>query len=178
MISAEADRSPARLDRSDVSATTRRIAAAAASASPSREPQQRPAGLWLRAEAARFTVRLFRLFELAAQTMNLASEVRSLRRGRLVHRFLEAPAGALHLLQRLGPLTVKLHELGAVHEAAAGEGKQVGLPLPPARQGVRPLLGPPDLVDLLAGEDHAAVDDTGDDRMHLSRRNRHHCLVE
>ena len=65
-----------------------------------------------------------------------------------------------------------------MHEAAAGEGDEVGLALAPARKGGGPLLRAADLIRVLAGEDHAAVDDAGDDRRELAGGDRHHRLVE
>ena len=82
------------------------------------------------------------------------------------------------LLQGLEPGAVQLHDLGAVDEAATGEGNQVGLALAPARERGRPLLRAANLVGVLAGEDHAAVDDPGDDRGELAGGDRHHRLVQ
>ena len=48
----------------------------------------------------------------------------------------------------------------------------------PVAQSRRPFLGPADVEDLLTGLDHAAVDDSGRDRGHLTRRHGHHGLVE
>jgi hypothetical protein len=62
--------------------------------------------------------------------------------------------------------------------AAAGEGDEVRLLLAPPRQGRRPLPRPAQLQDLLAGEDHPAVDDPGDDRREGAFRDRHHRLVQ
>lgn len=73
---------------------------------------------------------------------------------------------------------MKVHQLSAMHEAAAGERDEVGLLLAPACQDGRPLLRATQLVNLLARQDHAAVDDSRHDRRELPRRRRHHCLVE
>ena len=48
----------------------------------------------------------------------------------------------------------------------------------PGREGGRPFSGAADLVGVLAGQDHAAVDDPGDDRRELARGHRDHRLVE
>ena len=63
-------------------------------------------------------------------------------------------------------------------ETAAGESDEIALLLRPLRQRERPLAGPSDLEDFLAGEDHTAVDDADDERGQLRRRHRHHGLVE
>ena len=63
-------------------------------------------------------------------------------------------------------------------QAASREGDEVGLALAPAREGGGPLPGAADLVGVLAGEDHAAIDDAGDDRGELAGGHRHHRLVE
>ena len=76
------------------------------------------------------------------------------------------------------PGPVQLHDLGPVHEATAREGHGIGLLLAPAGQGRRPLAGAAQLVDLLAGRDHAAVDEAGGDRRQLAGRDRDHGLVE
>ena len=73
---------------------------------------------------------------------------------------------------------MQLHNLGAVHEAAAGEGDQVGLLGAPAGQRRRPLARPAKLRGLLAPVDHAAVDDAGDDRRELAGGHGHHRLVQ
>ena len=65
-----------------------------------------------------------------------------------------------------------------MNEAAAGERHQVGLLLPPAPESGRPLAGPAHVVDLLAGHDHAAVHDSGDDRGELPGGGANHRLVQ
>ena len=86
--------------------------------------------------------------------------------------------GPLRLLQGLRPGAVQLHDLGAMHQAASGEGDQVGLVLAPVGEGGGPLLGAADLVGVLASQDHAAVDDPRDDRGELAGGDRHHRLVQ
>ena len=63
-------------------------------------------------------------------------------------------------------------------EAAAGEGDEIRLALAPACQRRRPVPGPTKLVDVLAREDHAAVDDSRHDRGHLALGDRDHRLVK
>ncbi len=63
-------------------------------------------------------------------------------------------------------------------EAAAGEGDNVRLTLAPLRQRRRPLPRPAGLVDLLAGENDAAVDDPGRHRRQVAADCREHRLVE
>src|SRR4029077_10300834 len=76
------------------------------------------------------------------------------------------------------PIPVKVHQLSPMHEAAAAVRNEVGLLLAPACQNSRPLLRATQLVNLLARQDHAAVDDPRDDRRELSGDRGHHCLVE
>ena len=83
---------------------------------------------------ARSPVGLFGGREVAAEPVDLALQVRGLRGSRWVRRPLEAPVRPVRLLERLRPGALKLHQLSAVDEAAAGEGQQVGLLLPPAAQ--------------------------------------------
>ena len=144
-----------------------------------REPQQGEAGLRLAPVPARLAVGRLGRGELAAQAVDLALPVAAPRR---------RPPGSRPARQRSparrasssasGHAPCELHDLGAVDQAAPGEGDQVGLALAPARQRGGPLLGAPHLVRVLAGEDHAAVDDPGDDRRELAGGHRHHRLVE
>ena len=145
---------------------------------PLGEPDECPAGLRLEAELARQPVGLLGLTELPTQTMNLAFQVARLRRGRLIHRLLEAPTGAVRLLQRIGPVSLELHQLGAMDEATARERQEVGLALTPTSEGCRPLAGAAKLVDLFTRQDHSAVDDPGDHRRERFGRDRHHRLVQ
>src|SRR5207247_11075921 len=90
------------------------------------EPNQRPPRLRLQAELARLPVGFRGLSKLPSQTVNLASQVARLRRGRLIHRLLGTPAGAFGLLQCIGPGSLELHQLGAMDEAAACERQKLG----------------------------------------------------
>jgi signal transduction histidine kinase len=62
--------------------------------------------------------------------------------------------------------------------AAACERTQLRLPVAPPRQRRRPLLRAPQLVDLLAREDDAAVHDPGHGRRQLAGRDGEHGLVQ
>ena len=84
----------------------------------------------------------------------------------------------LGLGDRLGPGAVQLQDLGAMHQALPAIGHELRLRLAPAAQGRRPLLGPPHVEHVLAHLDHRAVHDPGNDRRHLTRRHRHHHLVQ
>ncbi len=90
----------------------------------------------------------------------------------------EALARFLRRIDGVGPLPVQLHDLGAVHQALTAVGHQVRLRGAPVAQRAGPLTGPAQVEDLLAGLDHGAVDDAGDDRGQLARRDRDHRLVE
>src|SRR5918996_1191670 len=142
------------------------------------ESEERHARLRLPAEPARLSVRVLRLLELASQTMDLSLAVEGLGGRGPVETLREAFPGAACLLERVPPVPVELHDLRPVHEAAAGEGDEIRLLLAPAGQDRGPLLRPADLVRLLAGEDHAAVDDARRDRRHLPARDGHHGLVQ
>ncbi len=65
-----------------------------------------------------------------------------------------------------------------MHETAPRERDHLRLELPPVRERPRPLPRPPHLVDLLARENDAAVDDSRHDRRQLLGGHRHHALVE
>jgi hypothetical protein len=73
---------------------------------------------------------------------------------------------------------VHLDNLGAVDEACAREGDQLRLPGAPLGQGGCPFARAIEGVDLLAGLDHAAVDQASHDRREFSGGDRDHCLVQ
>ena len=145
---------------------------------PLGEPQEREPGLWLHAELAPRSKCLSRRPELAAKAVNLAAQIARPSRRRTVHRLLEAPASAPRLLERVEPVAVQAHQLGAVDEAPAGERPEIGLSFAPARQRRRPLLRAAQLVDVLAREDDAAVDDAAGDRRNLAHRDGNHRLIQ
>jgi hypothetical protein len=86
--------------------------------------------------------------------------------------------GPSRFFQCVLPRAVQLHNLGAVHQASAGEGHHVGLLLAPPCQGSGPLLGAARLVELLTIRDHAAIDETRDDGRQVPRGDRDHGLVQ
>ena len=110
--------------------------------------------------------------------MHLSLPVAGLGHGLRVGAAGASPLGSSRLSERALPVALQLHDLGAVDQAPAAEGDQVRLPLAPLRQNRRPFPGPADLERRLTGEDHAAVDDAGDDRRQLAGRSREHRLVE
>ncbi len=65
-----------------------------------------------------------------------------------------------------------------MNETGAGEGHHLGLLLAPPGQRGGPLAGTAQRVYLLAGLDHAAIDQTRHDGRQLSRDDRKHGLVE
>src|SRR5437763_1673275 len=89
---------------------------------PSRLEVECAAGLGLHAEPTRLAVRRFGLGGLATQTMNLAFEVVRSGRGCSIHRRGETAFCALRFFERRRPRALQLHELSAMHEAAAREG--------------------------------------------------------
>ena len=169
---------PARRCGTVVSPSTRWIVAAAASPRPWSEAQQREARLRLAPETTRVPVGALGRGELAAKSMELRLPVEGVGCGSLVEAGGEPLAGAPRLEQRVVPVAGELQDLGPVDEAPSGERDEVRLALAPPAESRGPLPGAADLVHLLAREDHAAVDETGDDRRELARRQRHHRLVE
>jgi hypothetical protein len=55
-----------------------------------------------------------------------------------------------------------------VDQTDAGEGDELRLLFAPARQRGGPFAGAVESVDLLAGGNHAAIDDSGDDHRQLA----------
>ncbi len=96
----------------------------------------------------------------------------------MARRVREPLGGPLGLLHGVRPGAVEGHDLGAVDQALAPEGDQLRLGGAPAGQRRRPLLGPAQVVDLLAGFDHGAVDDPGHHRRHLVGLDGDHGLVQ
>jgi hypothetical protein len=68
--------------------------------------------------------------------------------------FGQALAGASGHLQRVKPRAMQLQDLGAVNQAMAGEGHQVGMSFPPCGQRVGPLVRAAKVEHLQAGVDH------------------------
>jgi hypothetical protein len=94
-----------------------------------RQAQQGQAGLGLPAAAAGLAIGLLGFTEIAARAMDLPLPVAGLAGGGPVLSLPAALRGSSCLLQCFGPGRVQLHEFGAMGEAAAGEGDQVGLAL-------------------------------------------------
>ena len=128
------------------------------------QPQQGQTRLGLPTPLARAAERLLRLGELPQQPMDLALPVERRRRRVLVRAAREAFGRAANLGERVLPRPASLHELGAVHQALAGEVDHVRLLVAPASQRRGPLRGPPQLVQLAAGVDHPAVHQAGHQR--------------
>ena len=114
--------------------------------------------------SARLPIRLLGRAELAAEPSKLGLAVQRQARPTGVLGLDETLPGSLGLFERLFPGAVELQDLCSVHEATAGEGDDVGLALAPAGEGGCPLPGPAELEDLLAGQDHPAIDDPRHDR--------------
>src|SRR5262245_61060311 len=72
-------------------------------------------------------------------------------------RFRQARASALRFQQRVVPVPVELHQLGATDETLTAERHQVGLRFAPASERAGPLLRTPDIVQLTARFDDTAV---------------------
>jgi hypothetical protein len=175
MISTWAGSSRVRTSGSAASADRARDRRCRRVAASLRQPQQRQARLRLGAVPARLAVRPLGGGVVALQPVQLALPVARLPDGARVGAAVAGPAG---LVERLAPGPARLHDLGAVDEAAAREHHDPGLLLDPARHRRRPLLRARQLVQLPAAVDHAAVDEAGRDRRHLAGDDGHHRLVE
>ena len=62
------------------------------------------------------------------------------------------------------PVAAQLQQLGAVREALAAEGHEIGLGLPPSVERVGPLACAAKIQEPVTGMDHRAVHEAGDDR--------------
>src|SRR4029453_12409762 len=97
---------------------------------------------------------------LAPQTLELAAPVE-----RPAHRRVrglgEALASALGFVDRVGPVPLKLQDLGPVHQTLAAVRHELRLRLAPSTQRRRPLACAAYVEDLLARLDHGAVDEAG-----------------
>jgi hypothetical protein len=111
------------------------------------------------------------------QPMKLRSLVERHANGR-PRVLVEELARSLRLFHGAWPRPVQLHDLGAVHQALPSERHQIRLPGAPVAQRRRPLRRSPEVEDPVARQDLRAVDDPGNDRRHLTGRDRHHGLVE
>ena len=142
-----------------------------------RQPQQRESGLRIESQVAGGAIGALRLLEFAAETMNL----RLLIERRTRRPAIGAPGaftGAAGLGQRVRPRPLELHDLGAMHQAHAGERHHVGLLLAHARKRGSPFAGAPQGIDLPAGVDHAAVHRPRHDRRQLACDDGEHRLVQ
>ena len=118
------------------------------------------------------------LVELPLEAMDLALPVRSMPESPLVQYSLRELLGdPPRFLERVTPGAGERHDLGPMHEAEALVRDHVRLLLAPARQRLRPLARAPKLVHVTAERDRVAVDDAGDNRRELTRRDGHHGLV-
>ena len=90
----------------------------------------------------------------------------------------ETFARPLRLLQRLVPVATELSDRGPMHEALTGERDHAALAIAPLRQRGRPLVGAPQLGDLLTGLDHRAVHRPSGWCGHLTGDDRDHRLIQ
>ena len=91
---------------------------------------------------------------------------------------LEPSRGALGLGQRVVPGALLLQHLRTVQQAVAREGDQRGLAVAPRLEGVRPRVRAPQLAQLLAAGEHAAVEEARDDGRELAVDDGDHRLVD
>src|SRR5207248_4554101 len=134
-----------------------------------RQPQLRQPWLWLPSGMARRTVCLLCTVEVALEPEQLGLAVEG-KPGRRTAGLDEAPTRFAGLLECVSPRSAQLQDLGAVDEAATGEGDHVRLCPAPAVERQRPLSCAAQLEDLLAREDDFAVGDAGDDRRQVLGR--------
>jgi hypothetical protein len=142
------------------------------------EPEQRKAGQRLAAVLTARGVRGFGFGVFAAQAMDLGLLIQRIRREARVIGERHALARRARGRDRLGPLAAELHQLGAVHEARAGEALQLRLRIAPRGQRGRPLARAVERVDAGQRRDHVAVDQAGHGRRQLVRRRLQHDVVE
>ncbi len=86
--------------------------------------------------------------------------------------------GTLRLGQSGVPVALELHDLRAVHPALAAKRHQLRLRRTPLVEGRRPLVDSFEIVNLLAGQNHRAVDDACRDGCHLAGGHGDHGLIE
>ena len=128
------------------------------------KPQLRQTRLWLASPLVRLPVRHLCLSELTPQTVELGPHVVSGAEGRLARRSGEPVACALHLRHSIRPRTSEQRQLGAVDQALAPVGHQIGLRGAPPGELPGPLPGPVQVEREVAGLDHRAVGDAHGDR--------------
>ena len=139
------------------------------------QPQQRQARLRLAPGVRGGPVRLLSMLQVATQALQLGESVQGVAGSR---RPREALARSVGLLDGVLPVTVQLHDLGAVHEALTAERHQIGLRVAPTTERSGPLRRPAHIEHRLASIDCSAQDGPGDDRRHLAGRDGDHRLVE
>ena len=103
------------------------------------QPQQGQTRLRFPTAPARLPVGLLGGGEVSPKTMDVRLPVDGFGSPGLVLRLDAALAGSLRLFQGVRPRAVQLQDLGAMHQARAGEGHHVGLRFAPPRQGRGPL---------------------------------------
>src|SRR5207342_2308026 len=114
-----------------------------------RVAQQREPRMWRLPVLAGFAIRVVGRVVLTPQTLKLAAPVER-PADRRVRGFGEALAGALGLVDRVGPVSLQLQDLGPMHQALAAVRHELGLRLAPPTQRCRPLACSADVEDLLA----------------------------
>ena len=178
MISALAGRRRARCSGSVVSPRARRIAAAAASASPCASRRSARPGWGSRPYRVRVSIGRLGSREVALQALNLRLLIQRLtRRRRFCARSARSRARrASSSASCQAPSSCMISD--AMGMTPAAERHQLGLVVAPARQGVGPLSRAAHVVRLLAAGNHPAVDDTGDDRGQFAGTRREHGFVQ
>ena len=116
--------------------------------------------------------------DVPAQPVQLGALVEGSAHRRVTGRPGQQLARLRHLLDRLGPGSVQLHDLGPVHQALPAVGHQLRLGRAPSGQCRRPCLRASHVEDLLACLDHGAVGDSPHDRRDLAGRDRDHHFVQ
>jgi len=136
-------------------------------------PAARPA-----TPAAAFAVRRVRGGELAPQSMQLTLFVVRLAHRRCRRRSEEPLLGLSRLLERSRPIAVEAHQRTAIDEASSAERETVGLAGAPVIKGMRPVLRPAEIEQVVERLDRAAVDDPGRERREFAGGHGDHRVIE
>ncbi len=142
--------------------------------------EQKQRQTWLRpaTPAAAFAVRRVRGGELAPQSMQLTLFVVRLAHRRCRRRSEEPLLGLSRLFERSRPIAVEAHQRTAIDEASSAERETVGLAGTPVIKGMRPVLRPAKIEQVVERLDRAAVDDPGRERREFAGGHGDHRVIE
>ncbi len=95
-----------------------------------------------------------------------------------IDRPFETLAATARLHNRVGPSALELHDLCAMHQALAGKAHQLRLRLAPSRKGGCPFASTVERIHLMTAVDHAAIDQTRNQRRQFPGGDCKHRLVQ